>query len=124
MQLLFESESSEKINSTKELLESRGIPVFISGTESFRMRPLLVLYRKGVWVCLDEQFDDAVMLLKNPDHEVSNPVDVDAFHSSLEQLQREPFRCLWLNRDNVFNIVVSIIILVLIVVTVVLILFT
>lgn len=116
MRLLFEGESSDELNNTKELLESRGIPVFISGTESFRMRPLSVLYKKGLWVCLDEQFEDAAMLLKTPDHEVTNPVDVDAFHSSLEKLQREPLRGLWLNRDKILNTVSIIVVLVVFVV--------
>ena len=49
-------------------------------------------------------------LLKNPSYEVSQPVDVEAFHRSLEAAQKEPLRSLWLSRDKILNVVLSIVI--------------
>ena len=105
MRLLFESEIPSELTEAKELLEQKGIPAFISDEETYRVRPSAVLYKKGLWVCLEEQYGDAVKLLKNPDHEVIKPVDVETFYRSLEEAQKEPLRNLWLYRDKILNIV-------------------
>ena len=110
MRLLFESESQTELTQAKELLEGKGIPVFISSEETYRLRPSYILYKKGLWICLEEQFSDAAKLLKNPSHEVAQPVDTEAFHRSLEEAQKEPLRGLWLNRDKILNIVLIIVI--------------
>jgi hypothetical protein len=111
MRLLFESRDSAELAGAKTLLESSGIPVFISGTESFRLRPLLVLYRKGLWICLDEQLQDAMVLLKNPNHRVAKPVDVEAFHQSLEQAQKQPLGALGLDAEKVLNAVMVVVVI-------------
>ena len=90
MRLLFESGNADELENKRSLLESRGIPVFISGTESFRLRPLLVGYKKGFWVLIDEQYDDARALLKDKNHKIAMPVDPEAFHREFEQVQQEP----------------------------------
>jgi hypothetical protein len=64
MRLLFESESQDELARAKELLEEKGIPVFISSEETYRMRPGAVLYKKGLWVCLDGQFSDALKVVE------------------------------------------------------------
>ena len=110
MRLLFESESPVELTQAMELLEEKGIPVFISSEETYRLRPSRVLYKKGLWVCLEEQFSDAAKLLKNPNHEVAKPVDVEAFNRSLEEAQKEPLRGLWLNRDKILNVVLSVVV--------------
>lgn len=114
MRLLFESESHDELTRAKELLEGKGIPVFISSEETYRMRPSAVLYKKGLWVCLEGQFSDAIKLLKNPSHEVAQPVDVEAFYHSLEAAQKEPLRGLWLRRDKILNVVLSIVLIALV----------
>lgn len=115
MRLLFESESQDELARAKELLEENGIPVFISSEETYRMRPSAVLYKKGLWICLEGQFSDALKLLKNPNHEVAQPVDVEEFHHSLEEAQKEPLRGLGLNGDRILNVVMSIVIVAIIV---------
>ena len=115
MRLLFESENSDELTQAKELLEEKGIPVFISSEETYRHRPSRVLYKRGLWVCLEEQFSDAAKLLKNPSHRVARQVDVEAFHRSLEEAQKEPFRGLWLNRDRILNVVLSVVVVALVV---------
>ena len=111
MRLLFESQSSTDLSLAKELLEENGIPVFISSEQTFQLKPSLVLHRKGLWICLDEQFSDAAKLLKNPSHAVSKPVDVIAFHRSLEESQKESFNSLWINKDKIFNFVLSVVLI-------------
>jgi hypothetical protein len=63
----------------KTLLESNGIPVFISGEDSGRLLPFL-LSRPGLWIYFDEQYDEALALIKDPDYDVVNKVDIEAFY--------------------------------------------
>ena len=57
------------------LLESRGIATFISSRRANRLLGhQRFAYQVGLWVVLDEQLDDALKLLSNKDHAVSNPL--------------------------------------------------
>ncbi len=56
------------------LLQSRGIPVHVDW--GWRGR---IPNRGAIFVCIDSQYDDAVALLDDEDHEVAEPVDVEAF---------------------------------------------
>jgi hypothetical protein len=57
------------------LLEFRGIATFISNRRANRLNALpSIAYRVGLWVVLDEQLNDALKLLSNQDHAVSNPL--------------------------------------------------
>ena len=57
-----------------ELLHSKGIPTISEGMGTWRGK-----YRRLVMVCLDDQFDDAVTILKFPSHTPKLQVSVDAF---------------------------------------------
>lgn len=54
------------------LLESHGIPVFFG-------RSGRNVHTAPLFVCIDAQYDDAIALLANPDHEVAEPIDVETF---------------------------------------------
>jgi len=57
------------------LLESRGIATFIAGRRANRLLGhRRFVYQVGLWVVLDEQLNDALKLLSNQDHTVSNPL--------------------------------------------------
>jgi hypothetical protein len=58
----------------RTLLEDNGIPVFQQqGSRDPRGA-------QATFVCIDSQYDDAIALLANPNHEVREPVDVQEFH--------------------------------------------
>ena len=103
MKLLFESGNTEELESKRALLESSGIPVFISGAESFRLRRLLVGYKKGFWVVIDAHYEDALALLKNKNHRVAMPLDSEAFHREFEQVQREPLSIVFSSGEAFLN---------------------
>lgn len=111
MRLLFQSDDPSELAKVSEMLEQKGIPVFISSEETYRIRRSAVFFKKGLWVCLDEQYSDAARLLENPAHKVAKPADVDAFYRSLEKAQGEPLRGIWQNRDKILNVVVIIVVL-------------
>jgi hypothetical protein len=64
-------EDAEERERIRDLLASRGIPTY--WTRTYRS------VRGMLFVCINEQFDDAMAVLKNPDHEVAQPVDVAEF---------------------------------------------
>jgi len=55
----------------RDLLASRGIPTYLA--MGYRAS------RGALFVCINEQFEDALAVLKNPEHEVAQPVDVAEF---------------------------------------------
>lgn len=62
--------NSTECEQIQNLLASRGIPTYRSLSRS----------SPGVlFVCINEQFEDALAVLKNPEHEVAQPVDVEEF---------------------------------------------
>ena len=82
MRLLAYIDSREERGRIANLLESRGIPVFCSNSiRAIRTPP--------IFVCLDAQYDDAVALLSNSEHEVAQPVDVEAFRRAEADAQPE-----------------------------------
>lgn len=64
---------------TRSLLRSKGIPTHSKTIEGRSMGWQAVLF-----VCLEEQTDDALKLMRDPAHEPANPVDAEAFEKALE----------------------------------------
>jgi hypothetical protein len=73
-------ESDEAAWNAISLLEAAGIPVFLQEGRDTRMGrtdPQLSVY-------LDSQFEDALMVLSDPNHVVRDPVDVEQFKKEVE----------------------------------------
>lgn len=85
MKLLVNTRDQEYLADVRHLLEKKGIPVFISSSHTYRIRPMYTAYKKGLWVYLDSQWEDAKALLSNSSHTVAEPVDVKAFYASAEK---------------------------------------
>ena len=74
--------------SIKQNLEDAGIPANITGQEAYHLQlGALMSNSLGVWVFIDEQFNDAKAVLNNPDHRVYSAVNVERFYTELEQRQ-------------------------------------
>ncbi len=73
MRLIAQTNDAGERERVRALLEDNGIPVFQQ--QGYRAPG-----PKATFVCIDAQYDDALALLANPDHEVREPVDVQAFH--------------------------------------------
>lgn len=71
MKSLGEFNHSTECSQIRELLASRGIPTYWNPGFGGACAPL--------FVCIDEQYNDALALLKNPEHTVAHPVDVKEF---------------------------------------------
>lgn len=84
MRWLQERPADDELARIRSLLEENGIPLY----EAHSPRGA----NQGIYVCLDEQYDDAVALLRNPSHKVTAPIDVEDFYRKLAEAERKsPF---------------------------------
>lgn len=78
MKLLTEFESASEADIASSRLERKGIATFVSNRHPGEFTfgtggPLGV----GLWVVLDNQYEDASALLLDPDHTVTHPLSVE-----------------------------------------------
>ncbi|MCG7867499.1 MAG: DUF2007 domain-containing protein [Candidatus Thiodiazotropha taylori] len=84
MKLLLSTRHIDEAERAKILLESKGIPAFISNKYQNNVRryfPKLL----GVWVYLNEQETEALKVLENPEYEVMEPIDTNEFYRQLPE---------------------------------------
>ncbi len=82
MKMIIESGNLVYLESLRGQLEENGIPAVIQGTETARMITPTSLVDPTLWIYLNEQFEDALKLIKNPNHMVATRVDIKQFYSS------------------------------------------
>jgi hypothetical protein len=88
MHLLFETHDYAEIQSTKVILESRGIVVFIGNEASARSPIVAVSVQKfALYIVLENQIQDAISLLKNEDHNVTTGVDITEYYQTFAETQ-------------------------------------
>lgn len=88
MKLLISSGDNEYLYNQQHLLESNGIPAYISSSDSNRVIPFGIS-KASLWVYLDEQYDEAMLLIKNPDYEVQNKIDVERFREMADEIEQD-----------------------------------
>lgn len=62
----------------RALLRDKGVPTWANTVESYRLG-----WQGTLSVCIDEQLDDALRLLRDPTHAPAHPVDAEAFERAL-----------------------------------------
>lgn len=90
MKLLLKTKEKNELDRVRMLLESRGIPVHVDGENQHHLgghAMPFIQYRLNV--VLDAQYDDALKLLEDENHEVAEPVDMEAFREQQEQAAPE-----------------------------------
>ena len=69
------------LKSLMEILAENGIPANIQGTETARMLTRRVVFEPSLWVYLNEQFEDAVNLINDPNYKVTTGIDIEDFYA-------------------------------------------
>ena len=87
MQLLTYASGAADATRILSLMHERGIPTW---TESTRLPGTQNPMEQAVFVCIDDQFDDARALLADPDHVVRDPVDVAEFQARAAKVDLMP----------------------------------
>lgn len=86
MKFLLKTKEKNELDRIRMLLESRGIPVHVDGENEHRLgghAMPFIGYRLNV--VIDSQYEDALKLLEDENHEVANPVDMEEFRDYQEQ---------------------------------------
>ena len=103
MRYLCSVDCSSEADAIVNRLENEGIPIVKTNIRTHGMlnRPLAI----DLWVGIEDQYADAIALLRNPHHKVANMANVADFHQHLEDLNNKPaFHGISL--DKVMNVMV------------------
>ena len=84
MELVYTTSSIDEANEIKDKLENAGIPVMITGENVSRIQLPFLSSNLGVFVYINNQYDDAMAVIKNSDHQVTTAVDIVAFYKVME----------------------------------------
>ena len=77
MQLISRMHTAEAARELTALLESAGIAVLVVDTTIGIKRD--TRYTHLLYVAVDNQYEDAIQLIRNPQHKVTHTVDVEAY---------------------------------------------
>ena len=82
MKFVYKATTLEGAEEIKTLLENAGIPVSISNKGYARLGIPFIPHVLGVFIYNSSQYKDAIALLKDKNHIVRNPIDIEAFYES------------------------------------------
>ena len=81
---------ASQLHVLKDLLETNGIPALINGENTARIITPFLMTEPSLWVYLDEQRDEALRLIEDPDYEVVNKVDMIEFYKVADTVTDKP----------------------------------
>ncbi len=87
MKFVYKASTLEGANEIKSLLDNAGIPASISNTRMASLNLFFIPHSLGIFIYNSTQYQDAISLIHNQDHKVSNPIDTEAFYNSLNSEQ-------------------------------------
>ena len=90
MKRIIKSIDASQLHVLKDLLETNGIPALINGENTARIITPFLMTEPSLWVYLDEQRDEALRLIEDPDYEVVNKVDMTEFYKVADTVTDKP----------------------------------
>lgn len=86
MRMIEKYQSRSEADERAAFLRSRGIATHVTDMTSLRLNLAHQgRFRAGLWVLLEEHYEDAAQLLEDPDHTVANPLSEE----EMERLETE-----------------------------------
>lgn len=79
MKMLTRDSDTHYLYGLKDRLERHGIPAVVQGEETARMIIPRFGFQPTLWVYIDEQYEEAIKLIENPEYKVQAPVDIEVF---------------------------------------------
>ncbi len=89
MKMITTSSDVAYLGSLQARLEQCGIPAVVQGENTARMITSMLMTQPSLWIYLDDQFEDALALVNDPDHQVAEPIDVDEFYRLNENVSND-----------------------------------
>jgi len=90
MKLITKSINTNQLYVLMNLLETNGIPAVVNGDNTARMISPFLMTEPGLWIYIDEQLDEAMKLIDDPEYEVMNKVDMLEFHEMARHITDRP----------------------------------
>ena len=87
MKFVYKASTLEGANEIKALLDIAGIPASVSNTNFASLNLFFIPHSLGIFIYNSSQYQDAIALIQNKDHIVSNPIDTTEFFDSLNSEQ-------------------------------------
>ncbi len=87
MKYVYKASTLEGANEVKELLDNAGIPASVSNASFASLNLFFIPHSLGIFIYNSSQYQDAIALINNHDHIVSNPIDTEDFFNSLNSEQ-------------------------------------
>ncbi|HWV15902.1 MAG TPA: hypothetical protein VN030_10765 [Cellvibrio sp.] len=87
MKLLTTASVCKNIHHQAAFLRSKGIAVYLSDQGGASIKAGIEI---GLWVIVESQYEDALLLLKNPNHQVRDPI-TDSQVNEIEALAKKQF---------------------------------
>ena len=87
MKFVYKASTLEGANEIKALLDNAGIPASVSNTGFASLNLFFIPHSLGIFIYNPSQYQDAIALINNKDHIVSNPIDTAVFFDSLNSEQ-------------------------------------
>ena len=91
MKLVYREDTLEGDEEIKTLLENAVIPSSISNKRFAQLRLFFIPHALGVFIYNTKQYSDAMALLNDKNHNVRNPIDVEAFYDSVNSPESQDF---------------------------------
>ncbi|MEJ2622773.1 MAG: DUF2007 domain-containing protein [Candidatus Thiodiazotropha sp.] len=86
MKLIYQSSQRSDIETARLLLESRGIPVYVSNEDTNRnLSYMSIALKLAILVVFEDQYDDAIALLTDDTYEVKKTRNVEEYYSTLKK---------------------------------------
>ncbi|MGD8525379.1 MAG: DUF2007 domain-containing protein [Thioalkalispiraceae bacterium] len=117
MELVYTTSSLDEANQVKQQLEEAGIPAMITGENVSRIQLPFLSSNLGVFIYINNQYDDAMSLLREPSHQVNTAIDVEAFYQVMESQEMKKYvarktnRIILISAIIVASVILTIIIL-------------
>jgi len=90
MKLVTKNINVSQLHILRNLLETNGIPAVINGENTAHMISPFLMTEPGLWIYFEEQMDEALMLMNDPDYEVINKVDMVEFYELARNITDKP----------------------------------
>jgi hypothetical protein len=83
MKLVFKTDDINEANEVCALLSESGVPSCVQ-ENSFGNRGFHIPEGNGVWIFVNSQYSDALSLIKDPEFQVTNPIDPNELEGHIQ----------------------------------------
>ena len=87
MKFIYKASTLEGANEIKSMLDNAGIPASVSNTSFASLNLFFIPHSLGIFIYNSAQYQDAIALINDKNHIVSEPIDTEAFYNALNSEQ-------------------------------------